>query len=327
MSVPAFSPDATRTLRALLAKAVAKTKPRPSTRQRMERAVRDALAAGADPNAWTCLRPRAPLLHVAARSHIPDLVAALLEAGARPNDADSQGETGLQAAVSEAAVRHLLSHGADVDATCLVRDPGIRAGAHDVGGGVMGTVQPQRTTALVAQLVAGRFGIAEILLAHGADPNAPAGSRGNTVLHLLTEWVVDERRWRWNAHDDATRQALFVRLIEAGGDVHRVNDDGQTPLGMARVYADPQWQRLHNRPAWATLATHMEAAALARASGRRPRAAPAAPLSGAAGRSGWRARPPLSVLAAAPAGSGRTDAQQYERHQGPCRQPPPSDGR
>lgn len=136
-----------------------------------------------------------------------DRAAALLAADAALLNADSaDGFPALGLAVffghSDVA-RDLLDAGADAS----------RAARNALG------VAP-----LHAAVACGSLPLVELLLAHGADPNAAEGG-GATPLH--------------SAAGHGSRE-MVAKLMAAGADPHRKTKDGKTPADVARQYGHPE---------------------------------------------------------------------------------------
>ena len=174
------------------------------------------IARGADVNASTRMGQR-PLV-IAARTLRADAVAALLDAGANPNLADTgrEGETALHAVsghsgsvapVVEAGVRVmklLLAHNANPGA----RDKSGATPLHHAAGG-----RPE---------------LAMLLLEAGADVNA-ADANGTTPLHRA-------------AHGG--QRALARLLLDRGAGVNAEELGGVTPLLIARDSQDQELESL-----------------------------------------------------------------------------------
>lgn len=153
--------------------------------------VRRLIAAGADPDARG--RDGVTVSQWALMNQSPKGLAALLEAGADPALADSSGETVVHyAAKTDVPVylEVLLKHGAD---------PNTPNGV-------------TRATPLVPALMAQREENFRMLMAAGADPNAP-DRMGDTPLHVAA---------KINAF------ARVLDLLEAGADPRAKNKRGTT---------------------------------------------------------------------------------------------------
>jgi ankyrin repeat protein len=158
-------------------------------------AARTALAHHADPNRRLAFQ--ATPLGWAVDTQNPQMVAALIAGGARPNTADIDGVSplGLACELGEPAIVTAL----------------LRAGAD------ARTTRPDGVTPLA---ICARYGPAEAvawLLAHGAAADA-VDSRGQTLL-------------MWAAA--GARSDAIALLLKAGADVNRVSTGGFPPLFFA----------------------------------------------------------------------------------------------
>jgi hypothetical protein len=80
-------------------------------------------------------------------------------------------------------------------------------------------------TALHLAAAGYRVEIVKLLLAAGADSNAAQNRRKSSPLHYAADGFITGPAW------DAKRQVATLRcLIEKGGDVHRPDANGATPL-------------------------------------------------------------------------------------------------
>ena len=175
---------------------------------------RRLIALGADPNTrfpWLHHNVRRPVLWGASRhaQSLP-LVAALLDAGADPNDGVTLP---LAASAGDVPVLEVLrAHGANVD----------QAWATDGATSLYAILNWSRTPEGVVWL-----------LEHGADPNGVFAENGETPLHVVA------RAW-----DVPLAEAMVAR----GADIERKRADGRTPYAVAelngnRAVAD--WLRAH----------------------------------------------------------------------------------
>ncbi|CAG9134034.1 unnamed protein product [Plutella xylostella] len=196
--------------------------------------VKELLRHGADVNAGVELRSP---LHYAVLSDAPDVVHALLEAGASPDTSQVFTETPLHVAASlgsASCTRLLLDAGADVRAA----------------------FGPNRSTALHLAAEDGHAECAKTLLDHGAPIDGP-NCMGQTPLHLaalaqsieVVELLVG-RRANVKAKDNGGRTPLYsgiVRgarvcdvariLLSVGADANEPDIYGYTPLHIAAYNA------------------------------------------------------------------------------------------
>src|SRR5438093_3694336 len=162
---------------------------------------RRLIALGADPNTrfpWLHHNVRRPVLWGASRhaQSVP-LVAALLDAGADPNDGVTLP---LAASAGDVPVLEVLrAHGANVD----------QAWATDGATSLYAILNWSRTPEGVVWL-----------LEHGADPNAVFAENGETPLHVVA------RAW-----DVPLAEAMVAR----GADIERKRADGRTPYAVAEL--------------------------------------------------------------------------------------------
>ena len=226
-------------------------------------AVNALLAAGAEPDARNTAEAT-PLLYGAGHAGI---VGALLERGANPNTASKLKVTPLMAAVvhaeSFAAAKLLLDAGADVQAK-RTTDVSVVLGRAVIGGDrrtidllvARGAAKDRKAAAaaLRAAAFAGNTDVVELLLAQGADVNAPDDFVGNALnqallgeelaaAEILIGKGVDFNMRSGAGHgtppivfaaynqtgDAATARALVAR----GADVNAANDQGATALSYA----------------------------------------------------------------------------------------------
>src|SRR5881296_1173674 len=175
---------------------------------------RRLIALGADPNTrfpWQHHNVRRPVLWGASRvaESLP-LVAALLDAGADPNDGVTLP---LAASAGDIPVLEALrARGANVD----------QRWATDGSTALYAILNWSRTPDGVLWL-----------LEHGADPNAVFAENGETPLHVVARaWDVP----------------LVEAMVARGADIERKRADGRTPYAVAelngnRAVAD--WLREH----------------------------------------------------------------------------------
>ena len=156
--------------------------------------------AGADPNARLDGSGAGTPLHVATlMSEIPEITRALLEAGSDPNAREDDGRTPLHNATRSAGKT------AGVVSTLLAAgaDPNARNESGET---------PLYTAVLVSEVT----DVVTALLAAGADPNARS-KRGKPLLHIaLTR--------------PAETAGIFAALLDGGADPNAGDENGWTPL-------------------------------------------------------------------------------------------------
>ena len=162
---------------------------------------RRLIALGADPNTrfpWQHHNVRRPVLWGASRQaqSLP-LAAALLDAGADPNDGVTLP---LAASAGDIPVLEaLLAHGANVN----------QQWASDGSTSLYAILNWSRTPEGVMWL-----------LEHGADPNAVFAENGETPLHAVARaWAVP----------------LAQAMVAHGADISRQRADGRTPYAVAEL--------------------------------------------------------------------------------------------
>ncbi|MDC0675731.1 ankyrin repeat domain-containing protein [Nannocystis radixulma] len=167
-------------------------------------AAKDALEAGADPNA---LGDRTPVLWIALYAGKYDIAKLLVDHGAKVDWADDYGTllAGLVDNEGEkipkpdaAAALWLIEHGANC----------TRAS------------RPSGRTPLMDAVRSGHHELIDALIANGATvgPDKPTG---NTPLH----WAVASRADQW----------VWDRLLAAGNKLEAKNRAGETPLSLAQA--------------------------------------------------------------------------------------------
>jgi len=136
-------------------------------------AVRDQLAAGADPN-WAGEEGITPLMAAAGQGHL-DAVQALLDAGARADMTDVNGWS----AIFKAAYNHEMDTGYAPVVKALI----------DAGANPNATIHFGITPLMLAA-GGGEGAVCEVLLEAGADPRA-VNEAGRTALQMAKErhWV------------------------------------------------------------------------------------------------------------------------------------------
>lgn len=215
--------------------------------------VRDALRAGADPNARDN-RGVPPLVYAGNHAQ-PEIVDALVQAGAAVNASPEHDTTPLNAAIvggSLEAVKILLAAGAAVNQPDHLRQTPMQAASAwkraEVAALLLAAGARPDPGALSGAALNGDTAQVRALLAHGAEPNAGQGhalseaargclSRDNTdVIRMLLDAGADPR-----IHDDYGYTALHraaglcgppaVRLLlQRGADPNIRDGNGYTPL-------------------------------------------------------------------------------------------------
>jgi hypothetical protein len=182
----------------------------PDFHERLLEAAKVLLEAGADPDAWIGSRsppgtlgqpsvetPLSALYGAAGQNRDPAMTALLLKAGADPND----GESLYHSLENPACTRLLLEAGARVGGSnALYRSLDLD------------DVEPLR-----------------LLLAHGGDPNEPAGGTPTSDWGRPLLWAI--RRRRSTAHIRA--------LLDAGADPAVRTPDGTSAHRLAQRYGLP----------------------------------------------------------------------------------------
>ena len=212
---------------------------------------------------------RSPILTCAAEKGNPQIVAMLLEAGARVNVKDAQGETPLLAAAG----------GGRVEAAALLLAHGAHPNAADNGGstplmqaarfpkmirlllahGAQVNVRNQsKETALSLVCSEGSLPSARLLVEAGAlvnplrardeVPLGNAAQKGNLKLvqYLLAQGadVQCPDKDGYTPLMQATNANVWRLLLTHGANIHVVSKDGYTPLMIAAGMEDPrpvQW--------------------------------------------------------------------------------------
>lgn len=227
-------------------------------------AVRAALATSPDlaracaspsraPNGWR----RYSAVHAAGEANAPDVLEALLDAGADVHATNDEGRTALHDALEyghHAVEALLLARGAhqdvciaairgDLDALrARLDEDAARANDRTTGLSPLGWAsygnQPEAARTLLdagARLdddelfcaaQCGHVEVARVLVERGADPNGRAGERRLTPLH-----VAAELRFTCDA------SAFVDTLLELGADPSLTTADGETPLAVAERLA------------------------------------------------------------------------------------------
>ena len=162
------------------------------------------LANGVDVNAVN--RHGDTALHKAAGNGHAEVVALLVEHGAKVNVADHDdryGYTPLHQAAFTGAVgicELLLSHGADVEALTNLGETALHSAARS-----------------------GNLELVEVLLRHRADVSARNPS-GATALHNVAVG---------GSFCEGAHMAVAERLIASGADINALDDTGKTPAAVA----------------------------------------------------------------------------------------------
>ena len=168
------------------------------------------------------------LLHLAAANGSVRIAAMLAEKGADINAADNFGLLPLDKAVSarkKDAARFLISKGADIEAKDKYgNSPLMRAISTDEAaflidlGANINVRDSFGSTPLHRAISQNQKGMAELLIAKGADINARAAQGGGTPLHRA---VADNRI------------ECLELLLASGAKIDAKDDDGYTPLHRA----------------------------------------------------------------------------------------------
>jgi ankyrin repeat protein len=198
-------------------------------------AVENFLALGVDPN-----EPEAdgttPLMR-AVGAERPDLAQLLVDANADVNKANYYGVTALYLAARDGdpvITRMLLAAGANANATLpageTVLMTAARAGNPEVVtallvGGIddvsLGEIGAARAAARVAEAAGYASPTNPAIATNYADVNARERWYGRTALMLAAA----------EGHAD-----IVTLLIEAGSDIHMVDEEGESALSLARGY-------------------------------------------------------------------------------------------
>lgn len=199
------------------------------------------LGTGADVNATTT-RGDTPL-HEAAELESSGNTAALIEAGADVNTRNGLGQAPINRVrmfLSLESLFLLLEAGADVNAQAYA--PMDETALHQAvtfgtaelvlvllhAGADVNARDARGRTPLHKAAVSGTAEILSTLIAAGADVNARSGRRGigSTPLHLAVEYgnlAIRFRNWE-----------NITLLLEAGADVHLLDEDRRTPWSIAQ---------------------------------------------------------------------------------------------
>ena len=189
--------------------------------------VSSLLRHGADVNAKETRQGHTALMRAVAGRY-PDVVRALIEAGADPQARPKGAFTALLFAAQEGdleSARILLAAGVDVNEV-TARGPEARRGLR--GGPCVGTragsdvqvdplcfVPAQNPSALVMATASGHEALALFLLENGADPNA-ADALGWTALHhAVPEGLAAISGFLFRPFHDPIRRSNMPELVDA----------------------------------------------------------------------------------------------------------------
>jgi ankyrin repeat protein len=162
-----------------------------------------------------------------------DVVEALLDKGADPNQRDKNSFTALHSAVRDsdygedmaqrahavATVKVLLAHGADVNARLNQEKPTVRG---------LDELELQGATPLALAAEVNNLDAIKVLVAAGADPKIPT-EKGSTPLMLAAGAATDVQRAR-SIDERAFAVETARYLVEHGVDVNAVGQFGWTAL-------------------------------------------------------------------------------------------------
>lgn len=177
-------------------------------------------------------------LHAAAQSGDAARIAALLAAGADPNQRDGHGRTPLHVATfarQREAIRQLAKGGADLGAleadrydavtiAAVADDEATLALLLSLGASAKLTTSRYDGTALIAAAHLGHDGVVRQLIAAGA----PLDHVNNLHWTALIEAIV--------LGDGGKRHQAVVRdLLAAGASTALADRSGETPLALARA--------------------------------------------------------------------------------------------
>jgi ankyrin repeat protein len=185
------------------------------------------LDAGADPNTHNGVprRYRSALYGAAGVANNAEITALLLSRGANPDDNESLYHSVYHR--DHACLRLLLAHGArvngtnalaaatgagDVEGVRLLVDAGGDPGRPLTAPAPAGHLADRSVNPLVAAVADDTAAVVEVLLAAGADPNAPTRD-GISLVRLAVRRGKDdvaELLLRYSAHDDTTAVDRFL---------------------------------------------------------------------------------------------------------------------
>jgi ankyrin repeat protein len=188
----------------------------------------------------------AQALHHALMGNHVEVARLLLDAGADPNAQANFGFTPLLYAVQElnpAAVRLVLERGGLPN--LKVKRSGYEPPIYVATGTICNTTSMvSRNGKIVMEVLVkwerkeAIFEVFRLLLAAGADPNAP-GPRDYRALSRLA---------RCEEMPDDIRIPIIEMLLNAGARADLPNKDGWTPLQDAQRYKNPRMMELLSRP-------------------------------------------------------------------------------
>ncbi|HWE97701.1 MAG TPA: ankyrin repeat domain-containing protein [Tepidisphaeraceae bacterium] len=213
---------------------------------------RDLIAAGADVSAaseqhkadggggWQAL-------HHALRNNHLEVAKLLFDAGADPNALGNYAWTPLLCALkpmSLAAVRLVLERGGQANLKVKGKgyEPPLYVAAATINNTTSMVNRNGKLVPEVAEIWERKEEVIEILrllIAAGADPNAP-GPRNMTALQRLV---------LGGEMPDDVRLPVAELLLMAGARTDIADKDGQTPISAAARYKNPRVIELLNRPA------------------------------------------------------------------------------
>ena len=217
-------------------------------------------------------------LHYAALLDLPEVVAALCDAGM---DADTRLKSGsppfgddLKRTLAELGHEEFKVWNADGETPLIIAAGGnarnAAAALFDCGADVNAKNSKSDLTPLYYAALRNSLDVAKLLIEHGADVNANV-TNGNTPLHIaanrgfydMVKLLID-RGAAVNAKDEDGETPLLVSydldlmklLIDRGADVNASSNDGSTRLGIAFLIREPDITKLlidHGANGWTPL--------------------------------------------------------------------------